>query len=98
MRTTIMALGAALLVSGFALAQQQQARPQQSDAIQNQPNAPQCWDTHTNQPRNVTAADPLATQPPGSTTGFANRPQSGVQTQQNLSSPATRPAGMADCQ
>ena len=54
MRTTIMALGAALLVSGFALAQQQQARPQQSDA--NQPNPPQCWDTHTNQPRNVTAA------------------------------------------
>jgi hypothetical protein len=97
MRTTIVTLAAAMLVSGFATAQQQQqqqARPQQPEAIQNQPNPPQCWDTHTNQPRNVTAADAPATQP-GSTIGSAT--QSPGQAQQNAPSSGTRPPGMANC-
>ena len=96
MRTTIVVLAAAVLVSGLATAQeQQQARPQQSDATQNQPNPPQCWDAHTNQPRNVTAADPLATQPSG-TVGSAIQSQS-RQTLQNLPNPGRRPPGMANC-
>jgi hypothetical protein len=94
--TTIVTLAAAFLMSGLGMAQErQQARPQQSDATQNQPNPPQCWDAHTNQPRNVTAADPLATQPSG-TIGSATQPQSG-QTLQNLPNPGPRPPGMANC-
>jgi hypothetical protein len=97
MLTKIVTLAAAVLVSGFAVAQQeQQPRLQQPEAIQNQPNPPQCWDTHTNQPRSVTAADAPAAQP-GATVGSATQSQSTGQTQQNPSSPGTRPPGMANC-
>ena len=94
-------LAAAVLVSGFASAQQPQQQPeqprsQQPEAIQNQPKAPECWDTHTNQVRERTAADSQANQP-GSTVGSAqsNAPAN----RQNItpSGNAQRPAGIANC-
>jgi hypothetical protein len=97
MLTKTMALATAVLFSGFAVAQQQQQpRLQQPEATQNQPNPPQCWDTHTNQLRSVTAADSQATQP-GSTVGSAAQSQSSDQLQQNRSSAGTRPPGIANC-
>jgi len=90
----LMTLAAAVLVSGFASAQQPQQQPrlQKPDATQNQPKSPACWDTHTNQVRERTAADSQANQP-GAAVGAAqskataNRPDGNAQ----------RPAGMANC-
>ena len=94
MFTKITTLAAAVLVCGFASAQQPQQQPrlQQPDATQNQPKSPDCWDTHTNQVRERTAADSQANLP-GATVGAAqskapaNRPDGNAQ----------RPAGMANC-
>ena len=92
----ITTLAAAVLVNGIAIAQeQQQPRIQQPEAIQNQPKAPECWDTHTNQVRERTAADSQANQP-GSTVGSAqsNAP---ANRQNTPGGTAQRPAVMANC-
>src|SRR5437660_3455613 len=94
----LMTLAAAVLVSGFASAQQPQQQPRllQPDATQNQPKSPECWDTHTNQVRVRTAADSQISQP-GSTVGSAqsNAPANN----QNIipGGNAQRPSGMANC-
>jgi len=98
-RMTILA--AAILVSGYAVAQQpqtqtQQPRLQQPEATQNQPKPADCWDTHTNQVRERTAADPQANDA-NSTVGAAkpNAPANSQNTRP--SGNAQRPAGMANC-
>ena len=91
-------LAAAVLVSGFASAQQpqQQPRSQQPEATQNQPKAPDCWDTHTNQVREITAADAQANQP-GSTVG-STQPNPPTNSQNiTRGGKAERPAGIANC-
>jgi cytoskeletal protein RodZ len=97
-------LAAAVLVSGFAIAQQQQQpqqqqqqpRSQQSDAIQNQPKAPECWDIHTNQVRETTAADSQASQQ-DSTVGSARSNAPANSKNITPGGKAQRPAGMASC-
>src|SRR3979490_1384440 len=85
----------ALLVSGMAFAQQQPGGSQQQPPAQN-PSATQCWDTATNQVRNKMAQSGQPAQPgqPGSTVGAGNTAQGN---QSSGASPATRPAGMANC-
>src|SRR3979490_3386215 len=97
MFTRIIALTAAVLVSGFAVAQPPQPPQQPSSEIapnttQSQP-APECRDIHTNQVRTTTATDTPATRP-DSAVGAAPKVEPGSNTQQR---PGTRPLGMANC-
>jgi cytoskeletal protein RodZ len=93
-------LAAAVLVSGFAIAQQQpqpqQPRSQQPEAVQNQLKAPECWDVHTNQVRETTAADSQASQQ-DSTVGSARSNAPASSKNATPGGKAQRPAGMASC-
>ena len=94
----ITALAAAVLVSSFAFAQQQQQLGSQPGASQTQPNhspQPQCWDAHTNQVR-VRTADSPGNQP-DSTVGSAQRNAPMTSPNTAPGGAAQRPAGMANC-
>jgi hypothetical protein len=78
----------ALLASGVALAQTPQptANGTQPESIDRLPR--ECWDTHTNRPRPITAADAKSISVGPGTTGAAGIPPGPR---------ADRPAGMPQC-